>query len=50
MLFEILLKLNTGYLEKGIVIRDRVGVIKNYLFTIAFYIDLQFNDKKFFNG
>ena len=45
MCLDILLKLNTGYLEKGIVIRDRIGVMKNYLLTSEFYIDIQSNNR-----
>jgi hypothetical protein len=40
MLIEILIKLNTGYLKRDVIIKKRMKILKNYVTSSEFYIDI----------
>lgn len=40
MIIEIFIKLNTGYLKKDIIVKNRSKILKYYLLSSEFYIDI----------
>jgi hypothetical protein len=40
MMIEIFIKLNTGYLKKDIIVTRRTKILKNYVTSSEFYVDM----------
>ena len=40
MFIDILISFNTGYIKNGKIIQGRKEILKNYIFSVYFWIDL----------